>query len=318
MNKLSSFFKKHFPVFTFWCGKKKCLASTYLYRSNPVKWTLKKYRKRFKKDLNLKNPQTFFEKTNYLKHYYFNEEETLLSDKYRVKDLLIQQGEGKHIAKVLFQTSNIKELKSWVKENKEKYNKFVIKNNHSCGDIFIYKNGTITRKYGLKIKNINKVFKMLNIGLKYNHYYTCFEPNYRYIKPLVFVEEFLDIEDSIEYEFMVNYGQVKFINVVTKRQSEEKSEILVDHNWVPLSNKCSSNIVKPSNLTGMLDFIKKFSSNLPFCRVDFIETKSNYYFCEFTFIKSGGIGKFEFDSMDEQLGGLIDISPIIIGGDKND
>ena len=310
MSKFVTFLKTKFPTFMFWLGKKKCLLSTFFYRGNPVKWTLKKYKKRFGLTLNLVQPTSFFEKINYIKHFYFDEKETLLSDKYRVKQFLTDSGDGEVVPKALFCADNVKDLKKWISMNKSNIKQFVIKTNHSCGDIFIYKNGTITRKYGIKLKSINSVYRMLKIAMKYNHYYTCFESNYRFIKPLVFVEEYIEMKDAVEYELMTNYGQIKFVNVVQQRQSEEKTELLYDSSWRPMGGNTKP-ITVPSNLKYMEQFVEKYASSFPFCRVDFIQNGSNFYFCEFTFIKSGGIGSFGKDELNKEIGNLIDISKLL-------
>ena len=310
MSKLIFFLKKRFPTIMFWLGKKKCIFSTLFYRKNPLKWTLKKYRNKYGIKLNVENPTFFFEKINYIKHFYFDDKETLLSDKYRVKQFLIDGGDGEVVPKALFCSDNVKDLKKWFMSNKDHIKEFVIKTNHSCGDIFIYKNGNITRKYGIPIKNINSVFRMLRIALKYNHYYTCFESNYRFIKPLVFVEEYIEMKDAVEYEFMTNYGEFKFVNVVSKRQTNQKSELLYDRFWKPMGDN-SLPIDVPSDFEYMQQFIKKYASDFPFCRVDFIKNNNRLYFCEFTFVKSGGIGSFESQELNMVTGDLIDISRLI-------
>ncbi len=312
MKKLVRFLKTKFPVFMFWCGKKYLLLSTFFYRKHPEKWTLRKYKKKFGIKLNIDNPTTFYEKINFLKHNYFDGQETLLTDKFRVKEYLEKNGDGGIVPKVLFFSENISDFKKWFIKNKGKYNQFVIKTNHSCGDIFIYRNGVFTRKYGIDIKSFGKVLKMLKIGLRYNHYYTCFERNYKDIKPLIFVEEFINMDDATEYEFMTNYGEVKFVNVVRQRQSLNKSEILYDGNWAPIVDVSDNSCIKPKNINYMLLFIKKYTSAFPFCRVDFIETKDKAYFCEFTFVKSGGIGCFKPSELNNTLGRLIDISNLVL------
>ena len=307
MKKITFWLKTKFPTLLFWLGKKKCILSTVFYRKNPIKWTLRKYKKKYGVKINIDNPESFYEKINYLKHFYFNEKETLLSDKYRVKEFLTNCGDGSVVPKALFCADNVKDLKKWVLDNKNKVKKFVIKTNHSCGDIFIYNSGVITRKYGIQLKSMNSVFRMLRIALKYNHYYTCFESNYRYIKPLVFVEEYIDMNNATEYEFMTNYGQIKFVNVVNQRQSIEKSELLYDSSWAPMGGGTKP-ISKPLKINYMENFIKKYASDFPFCRVDFIENGDSLFFCEFTFVKSGGIGSLGSEELNRTAGKLIDIS----------
>lgn len=310
MNKLSFFLKSKFPVLMFWCGKKKCLLSTLFYRNDPKKWSIRRYKKKYGEVLNIDSPSTFFEKMNYLKIYYHDEDQTLYSDKYRVKKVVEESPTNIVVPKVLFAATNIRDLKAWFRENKDTVKRFVIKTNHSCGDIFIYQNGVFTRKYGIKIKKHNKVFRMLKIALKYNHFYTCFERNYKDIKPVVFVEEFIDMDNAVEYEFMTNFGEIRFINVVKNRQSKEKEETLIYPSFEIIEH-AGETLVKPQHLTEMEAFIKKYAKKFPFCRVDFIENKNGVYFCEFTFVKSGGIGTFGTKELNQSLGELIDISSVM-------
>lgn len=311
MNKFIRFLKSTFPVFIFWCGKKYLLLSSFFFRKNTKKWTLKKYKRKYGIKIDIDHPSTFYEKINYLKHNYFDDQQTFLTDKFRVKEYLANHGDGEVIPKALFSCKNIRDFKKWFYDNKERCNRFVVKTNHSCGDVYIYSNGVFRRKYGVVIKNPRTVVRMLKIGLKYNHYYTCFEKNYKDIEPLIFVEEYINMDNAVEYEFMTNYGEIKFVNVVTKRQSLEKNETLFDETWCPIVETNEKFNIKPKNEQYMISFIKKYVSSFPFCRVDFIETKNGLYFCEFTFVKSGGIGYFKPDGLNDTLGKLIDISKLL-------
>ena len=61
----------------------------------------------------------------------------------------------------------------------------------------------------------------------------------------------------------------------------------------------------------MKKFIAKYASDFPFCRVDFIENGDKLYFCEFTFVKSGGIGSFGSSELNKTMGELLDISKLL-------
>ena len=113
-------FKELFPVFSYWCGKKLTVLSTFPYRKNPIEWTKKKYYKRFKHKLDLDNPKTFYEKINYWKHFKYQKEQDELTDKLLVKDVLAKNGYGDWCAKCFFKTDNVKEFKKWIKENNNK------------------------------------------------------------------------------------------------------------------------------------------------------------------------------------------------------
>lgn len=292
-----------FPVFTYRVGKFLTYLSTFFYRKKPIRWTIKKYWKKYKIGLNLNDPSSFYEKMNYWKHFCYSDKQDNLTDKLIVKDVLIKDGFGKCVAKCFFKTDNVSELKKWVEENKGKISKFVIKASHSCGDVFIYENGAIIRKGGRRIKSLNKLYKMLKTSLKYNHYYSRFELNYKNLKPMIYVEEYIDFDDSsVEYEIMLNYGEIIFCNVVSNRQGPGHIEYLEDNKFKPFDS--ANTAYKPKEFQLICEIIKKECSSFPFCRVDFVENKSKTYFMEFTFCKSGGIGILSPSELNSKLGKL--------------
>ena len=301
-------FRDRFPALACWLGKKKYLLSTKHYRKNPVKWTLKKYKKKYGVDLNLDNPVSFYEKMNYWKHNFHDERQTLLADKIKVKEILTKEGYGDLCAKTYFYSNNIKDIKKWFYENKDKYKQFVFKTSHSCGDVYIYNNGVITKKYGRKIKRISSVFKCLNIGLHYNHYYTAFELPYKNIDPNIFIEEYIDFNDStVEYELMMNYGELVAFKIVKDRQNTKlHSEATVDSSFNIINKEKGfdgiDKIKKPDFFDSMIKISKQFISFAPFCRCDFIVTDGKLYFCEFTFVKSGGINIYSPKEFEIEFG----------------
>lgn len=287
-------FRDRFPVLACWLGKKRNILSTLPYRKKPPQWSIKTYKKKYGIVLDLKHPISFYEKMNYWKHNYYDERQTALADKLLVKKILTENKYGDLCAKTYFYSDNIRDLKKWFYENKNKYKSFVFKTNHSCGDVYIYNNGAITKKNGRKIKKISTVFKCLNIGLHYNHYYTAFEMPYKRIKPYVFVEEYIDFDEStIEYELMYNYGHFVGAKVVQNRQdSKLHVAVTVDDKFIIINKEKwndDSNIKIPSFFSKMDSISKQFGSFAPFCRCDFIINKDRLYFCEFTFVKSGGM-----------------------------
>ena len=300
-------FKDRFPVISCWLGKKRNLIKTFFYRKNPVKWTIKEYKKRYGIELNLDNPSSFYEKMNYWKHYCYNETQTLMADKLKVKEYLSSLGFETLCARCLFSSDNVKDLKKWINDNRNIVKQFVIKTSHSCGDVFIYKDGIITKKYGRRISNFNIVYKMLKIGLCYNHYYTCFEMPYKNIKPRVFVEEYIELDDStIEYEMMCNYGEIKAAKIVMNRQEVTHSEATVDTQFrvINVDNgfKIGDKVPSPKNANLIKRVINECCSQQPFCRADFIEANGKLYFCEFTFVKSGGINIYKPNEFNNELG----------------
>jgi len=300
-------FRDNFPVFSCWAGKKRYLMKTFFYRKNPVKWTIKEYKKRYGIVLNLDTPSSFYEKMNYWKHYCYSDIQTTLADKLEVKKYLSNLGFGDLCAKCLFSSDNVKDLKKWIKDNSNNVKRFVVKTNHSCGDVYIYENGKITKKNGRNIKNLNTMYKMLNIGLHYNHYYTFFEVPYKNIKPRVFVEEYIDFNEStIEYEIMCNYGSVIASKIVKNRQNSSHAAATVDSNFkvinVNIGFKIGDIVSPPIHFDIIKNILNKTCMKMPFCRADFIETNGKLYFCEFTFVKSGGMDLYEPKEFNKEIG----------------
>lgn len=304
--------RDRFPVLAYKVGKIIMIFSTLFYRKKPIKWTLKTYKRKYGYNLNLDNPRTFYEKMNYWKHFAYDSSQDQLTDKLKVKEVLNGAGYGNLCAKPYFHSKNIKEIKKWFLENKDTIERFVFKTNHGCGDVFIFNDGVITRKNGRKIKSMNQVFSILKTSLKFNHYYSRFEKNYFNLNPEIFVEEYISFnDDTTEFELMCNYGQIKYAHVVKNRQSNERKTRIVDDNFRFLGTYCGSfsdnekqQVVKPVHLDDIKKFVYKFCSKYPFCRVDFIETNNKLVFCEFTFVKSGGIDVYEPRILDVDLGRL--------------
>lgn len=308
-------FRDTFPLISYYFGKKLQVLNTVFYRKKPVKWTLKRYKQKFGVSLNLKDPKAFYEKMNYWKHFSYSKDQDILTDKILVKNFLDKLGYGDMCAKCYYSSDNIKDIKKWVNDNKDTYKRFVLKTSHSCGDVFIYDNGTITKKGGRAISNLRKVYKMLKIGLKFNHYYSRFEQNYKNLSPKVFIEEFIDFDQSsIEYEIMTNYGVPKFSNIVFDRQGENPREAIFDSDFKFLANnigevdvESANKVSKPRDYDRILKLVHTVCEKFPFCRVDFVQTNEKTYFCEFTFSKSGGMNIYKPKELNNKLGDLFNL-----------
>ena len=158
--------RDRFPVLSYAIGKKYLLLRTFFYRKNPIKWTLKEYYHRFGVKLDLNNPVSFYEKMNYWKHFSYTKEQDILTDKIAVKKVLQDNGFGDLCPENFFETDNVKELKNWLLTKDIKKESFVIKTSHSCGDVFIFHNGQIIKKYGRSFKSVKQVLKILKKALK--------------------------------------------------------------------------------------------------------------------------------------------------------
>lgn len=276
------------------------------------------YKKKFGVALNLKNPETFYEKVNYLKIHYVNPNMKDYVDKIKVKEMLVKHGYEDNCAKLLGSFDSFKDFKSFLKKNES--STFVVKLNNTSGDVYFYDNKLWRDKHGDRISRF-WVFKYLKIGLKTDYYYFYYENQYKGIKPKIMCESYLPSLGNHgldEFKFFTNYGKIKMINVVFGRQDNKHiKEIFTDENLRSLGASQGlapieeSEIIRPASLESMKDLAMKMTKDFPMARVDLMVDKGNFYFCELTFYDCGGLNIFKPEEKNKQIGDLFDISKAI-------
>ena len=281
----------------------------YLMNKNFFKWipdekyiTIK-YKLEMNQKLNLKEPKTFNEKLQWLKLYDRNPEYTKMVDKYEAK---------KYVADIIGQEYIIPTLGVWDKFEDIDFdilpNQFVLKPTHTSGDIFICKDKE-------KI-NHKKLKKMVNKWLKRNYYFIHREWPYKYIKPRIIAEKYMEKKkqkELIDYKFFCFNGNPKVILVCSERfSSDNMCETWFDENWnfldiIESNHRVNKKIKKPINFSQMMEFSKKLSRDIPFIRVDFYEINGKIYFGELTFFPAAGFEKFEPEEWDKKLGDMLEL-----------
>lgn len=262
-----------------------------------------KYRLVINKKLNIENYQTFNEKLQWLKLYNRNPEYTKMVDKYEAK---------KYVADIIGQEYIIPTLGVWDKFEDIDFdilpNQFVLKPTHTSGDIFICKDKE-------KI-NHKKLKKMVNKWLKRNYYFIHREWPYKYIKPRIIAEKYMETNEQkelIDYKFFCFNGNPKVILVCSERfSSDNMCETWFDENWnfldiIESNHRVNKKIKKPINFSKMMEFSKKLSRDIPFIRVDFYEINGKIYFGELTFFPAAGFEKFEPEEWDKKLGDMLEL-----------
>ncbi len=253
--------------------------------------------------VNLKNPQTFNEKLQWLKLYNRNPIYTMMVDKYEVK---------KYIAETIGEEYLIPTLGIYSSFNEIDFNKlpnqFVIKCTHDSGGVVICKDKT-------KL-DINSAREKINKNLKNNFFYVGREWPYKDVKPRIIIEEYIDDhknEDLNDYKFMCFNGKVKCSFVCSERRSKEGLKVTffdLDWNKMPFERHypySKKNIAKPENYTKMIELSEKLSKNLPFVRIDFYEVNGKIYFGEITFFPGNGTEEFTPEEYDYLLGSWIEL-----------
>lgn len=248
--------------------------------------------------LNLKNPQTFNEKLQWLKLYDRKKEYIKMVDKYEVKEYVSKIIGEEYIIPTIgiydnFDEINIDQLP----------NQFVMKCTHDSGSTIVCKD---------KIKfNIKAAREKINKSLMTNYYRNWREWQYKNIKPRIIIEKYM--EDSVtkelrDYKFFCFNGKVKVFKIDFDRFINHKANYynrnkkLLRFGEIICPPDFNKKLKMPHNIDKMIEFAEKLSKDIPFIRVDFYEMNKKIYFGELTFFPAAGIGKFKPEEWDYKLG----------------
>lgn len=262
-----------------------------------------KFRYNIGNNLNLKNPKTFNEKLQWLKLYDHNPKYIDLVDKFAVRKYVSEIIGEKYLIPLLGVYDNVEEI-NW----EELPNQFVLKCTHGSGCNII-----CTNKKNLDIAKAN--LKM-NKWLKMNWYWYGREWPYKYIKPRIICEKYMVDESGTElkdYKLMCFNGKVKCSFVCLNRNTSSGLNVdFYDMDWknMPFQRRYPNSgtiIHRPKEFNKMVDYAEKFSTDIPFLRVDFYETNGQLFFGELTFYPGSGFEEFTPESYDYLLGSWIDL-----------
>jgi len=275
----------------------------YLFMKISRFWTIKAvYFFRFKKPLNLKKPKTFNEKLQYLKIFYFNASFRKYADKVEVRKLL-QEKQLEYLLNEVYFVGRKIESRIWDLLPK----KFVIKANHSSGDILIIK-----EKDQYKLKDVNKI---ISKWLKKDYSNLNGEIFYSKIDRRVLVEKYLEDdygEIPKDYKFHCFNGKPKFIQVDIDRFGEHKRNFY-DLEWnlqkfsILHPNDLEKVHEKPILLRKMIQVSETLSSGLPYCRIDLYFLSQKIVFGEITLVHGSGFEKITPKEYEIVLGNYIDV-----------
>ena len=256
--------------------------------------------------LNLKNPQTFNEKLQWLKLYDRNPEYTKMVDKYEVREYIKEKIGEEYLIPLIGVYDKFDDI-----DFDELPNQFVIKCNHDSGGLVICKDkGKL---------NIEETRKRINKSLKRNYYYSGREWPYKNVKPRIIIEKYMEDSnksDLIDYKLFCFNGIPKIVLVCSERfSSSNMCETWFDMNWKLIDmtesgHRVDSTISKPKQLKKMVELSKKLSKNIPFIRVDWYEIGDKLYFGELTFYPASGFEKFEPKEWNKKIGDMLSIDKL--------
>lgn len=261
------------------------------------------YRARLGTHLDLRNPQTFNEKLQWLKLYDRNPHYTQMVDKYEAKKIIEATAGSQYV----IPTYGIWNSFSEIDFNKLP-NEFVLKTTHDAGRVIICRDKNELNKQDAE--------KKLDEGLKTNFFWQGREWPYKNVKPRIIAEKLLKEDGSTElmdYKIMCFSGKAYCCFVCTGRGSKEGLRVtFFDRDWKRLPFErhypCDANeIQRPRGYQTMISLAEKISKNIAFLRVDFYEVNNEIYVGELTFYPGNGFEEFTPPDWDYKLGELIDL-----------
>lgn len=258
--------------------------------------------------LNLKNPQTFNEKLQWLKLYNHKPEYTTIVDKYKVREYIRQELGDEYLIPLLGVWDSVEEI-----DLDALPNRFVLKCNHDQGSVVICRDKAHFDWDSAKKKLARKMRK--------DHYAPTREWVYKDIPRKILCEQYMEDAENADsltdYKFFCFDGYADCVMVCLDRFSDDKKFYFFDQKWeLKRLNTRGKNapegftIPKPTCMDEMFRIAEKLSKGLPFARVDLYECNGKVYFGEITFFPDGGFDANLLPETDRYFGSLIDLSPV--------
>lgn len=277
------------------------------------------YRLQTGKVLNLQHPQTFTEKTQWLKLNDHNPLYHQMVDKFLVK---------KYVSSLVGEEHVIPTLGIWETFDEIDFealpNRFVLKTTNGGGNT-----GVVICKDKNQF-NLTEAKEKLEASMKNDIYRSLGEWVYKGIKPMIIAEQFMEdidpqshcVNDLVDYKFWCFNGVPTYLFYASNRQNSEHKPPYFDYfdmslNKLPIRSKGHENSsVETLNIAcfeEMKDIAAKLSKNIPFVRVDLYQICGKVYFGELTFYHDSGLVPFEPQEWDEKIGRLLHL-PNMGGG----
>ncbi len=250
--------------------------------------------------LNLKAPQCYSDKIQWLKLYDRRPEYTIMVDKYAVKEYVAGIVGDEYIIPTLGVWNNPDEIE-WDKLPKS----FVLKTTHGGGNtgVVICKDKSTLDK--------EKTIAMLKRSIKQDIYKTLREWPYKGVPKRIIAEKLIEPElgsnDIPDYKFFCFDGVVKALFIGTDRSSGDVKFDYFDSDFnhldlVQVHPMSGKSFEKPKKFEEMKDVASKLSKGIPHVRVDLYNVNGQIYFGELTFYHHGGVTPFHPDSWDYKFG----------------
>lgn len=282
------------------------------------------YRGQTGQRLNLKSPQTFNEKLQWLKLHDRNPRYTVLVDKFLVKE---------EVKRVLGSQAIVPTLGAWSDAEEIDFdrlpNTFVLKANHNSGGVIICRDKSSF--------DTERATASMLAQLNRSYFWPTREWPYRDVRPVVFAEEYLPDDEAavaaetdgdadpgdqgirgiIDYKFYCFHGEPQFLYVARGLEDHSTARVVflsLDWEVLGFGRSDYAEFVhvppKPEGFTAMVAAARLLSAGIPFVRVDLFEHRGVVLFSEMTFHPVSGMMPFLPAEADAQVGALLDLGRV--------
>lgn len=254
----------------------------------PDKWMVSlQYKIKTGRKLNLKNPQTFNEKLQWLKIHNRRPEYTTMVDKYTAKQYVAEKIGKQYVIPTFGVWNHFDEIDF---DNLPK--QFVLKCTHDSGGLVICKDKSQL--------NMEDARKKIERCLKYNYYWAGREWPYKNVPHKIIAEKFMCDSTSsgsqlTDYKFFCFYGEVDSVMLCLDRETGDTKYYFFSPDWklMRLNKRGKAapedfTLPKPECFDEMLEIAKELSQGLPFARIDLYQCDGKVYFGEITFFPDSG------------------------------
>ena len=261
--------------------------------------------------LNLRNPKTFNEKTQWLKAFDHNPLYHTLVDKAKVKEYVSNMVGSQYIIPTLGLWNTFDEI-----DFSKLPNQFVLKTTNGGGNTGV----VICKDKSLFDRDLAK--SKLNKSMSYDIYKKMGEWVYKDLKPMIIAETYME-DDTVhrldDYKFFCFNGEPKILFFASERINETNEPTKFDYYDMQLNHldikrrghKNSEKRLEPfENFSLMKDLATKLSRDIPFVRVDFYNINGHVYFGEMTFYHDSGLVPFEPREWDNTMGEWIKLNSV--------
>lgn len=266
------------------------------------RWYAKiRYRIVFNRRLNLRNPQAFTEKIQYIKLNEHRQLRKIMADRTQARKYVAQKIGEKFLIPLhgIYKTLDRRDWDGLPRQ-------FVLKANHGCGMLEIVRNK--------EERNYDAIRKKTESWKKKDYYKEGREWAYKGLPRTILAEQLLlDADDTIpsDYKFFCFHGRVKIIQIDVGRFGDQRRN-LYDRDFQPLDAtllypSTDTPVPKPEQLDEAITIAEKLSSEVNFVRVDLYLVDGHIYFGELTNYPGNGFKGFEPESMDYRIGGWLDL-----------